>query len=97
MSIYDLINFYPSRKELCLVMGCSPQFLSQVVVGRRKLPVVTAIRIERLTDGRFKASDLRPDLFDANPVTTPVTVEMPAIDDQRPSDAGDRSSEEARA
>lgn len=30
-------------------------------------------------------------------MATPMTVEMPAIDDQRPSDAGDRSSEEARA
>jgi transcriptional regulator with XRE-family HTH domain len=67
MSIQDLISTYPSRKELCRAMGCSRQFLSQIENGKRPFPVRLALKVERLTGGRFTAAGLCPDVFEPMP------------------------------
>lgn len=60
MSIQDLISTYPSRKELCRTLGCSRQFLSQIENGKRQFPIRMALKVERMTNGRFTVADLCP-------------------------------------
>jgi DNA-binding transcriptional regulator YdaS (Cro superfamily) len=62
MSLKDLISTYSSRKELCSAIGCSRQFLSQLENGKRPFPVRLAMKVERLTNGKFTVASLCPEL-----------------------------------
>lgn len=41
-------------------LGISPSYLSQMSTGHRPIPVITAVRIEELTEGAVRRWDMFP-------------------------------------
>jgi DNA-binding transcriptional regulator YdaS (Cro superfamily) len=55
-------------------LGVSPEAVRLWVRGDRLPKPVTAMRIERLTDGRVTRADLRPDIYPRDEITVPTPV-----------------------
>ena len=49
-----------TQADLAERLGCSKGFVSHLMRGRRDPSLVTAVTIERLTQGRVRASDWVP-------------------------------------
>jgi len=45
-------------------IGISPAFLRQIETGYTSCPWLLARKIERVTNGKVRKSDLRPDIWD---------------------------------
>jgi DNA-binding transcriptional regulator YdaS (Cro superfamily) len=54
-----------SGAELARLLGVSKQLVSHWRVGRARVPAERCKEIERVTGGRIRAHQLRPDIFDA--------------------------------
>lgn len=61
-SLQRAVEFVGNQGDLARVLGCHQSLISQVLTGRRKLPVNLAIRIEAATYGRIRVEELRPDI-----------------------------------
>lgn len=55
---HKVVNHYGSDKLVAIALGCSLQFINFVSNGKRDLPALMAMRIEFLTNGKFKAIKL---------------------------------------
>jgi len=66
-AISEAIKLFPSKSEFCRSIGMSPQFLPQILSGKRPLPPRFAIQIERATNCRVTRYELRPDIFGEAP------------------------------
>lgn len=54
---------YPgSRKRMLTELDISQSYMSQLVHGHTSISVFRATQIERLTDGKVKCEELRPDI-----------------------------------
>lgn len=51
-----------ARENLRVGLNVSKSYLSQLVHGRTSISVFRATQIERLTEGKVRCEDLRPDV-----------------------------------
>ena len=49
-------------KDLALILGCTPGFISHIKTGRRKLPLKYCRKISKMFSIPLK--DLRPDVYE---------------------------------
>ena len=56
------IEFYGSQRKLALALKITPQAITHLLKGH-PISLGNAIKIEQLTKGEVKRSDLRPDYF----------------------------------
>ena len=72
--ITQAIEKFGSQAKFCRAVGMKQQFLTQILKGKRALPAKYAFKLEVITNGEIKASDLIPDFFafvnDASITTT---------------------------
>lgn len=54
----QVINFFGGQRIMAEKLGVTQQFISKVVTGKSDLPLVIAMRIENITEKRFKATTL---------------------------------------
>lgn len=54
-----------SQVKLARAIGCTPQHVSLMALGRRKVSAEYALRIQTATRGQVALKDLRPDLDDS--------------------------------
>lgn len=57
-----VIEIVGSQRALAKALGVSLQAVNQWVNGKRRLPPMRALCIQKLTGGRVTAASLRPDL-----------------------------------
>ena len=69
--IKELLKRYKKKTDFCRAVGMTPQYLYLVESGKRPLSAKYAFRIEKITNGEFKASDFIPkdSFFEANDPT----------------------------
>ena len=60
MKLKDYTNEH-SQSELAKAIGFAPSFVNQWVSGKRPIPVVACVAIERVTGGKVTRQELRPD------------------------------------
>ena len=60
MKLKDYTNEH-SQSELAKLIGFAPSFVNQWVSGKRPIPVVACVAIERVTGGKVTRQELRPD------------------------------------
>lgn len=56
------VEFFGSQSALAREIGCTPQHVSLMLMGRRRVTAETAMRIAAATGGQVTLSELRPDL-----------------------------------
>lgn len=67
MSIYkSLVSHFGGQINTAEKLGVKQATVSGWVTGQHGMSAVTATRAERVTDGKFKATDLCPDLAAAS-------------------------------
>lgn len=66
MDIKEYLSNRPKgfKSEFAKKIGISKSFLWQIATGYTKAPIYLAKRIEELTNGDIKKSDIRPDIWD---------------------------------
>ena len=61
MNLTEYVKSSPGAgSRMASALGISPSYLSQMSTGHRPIPVITAVRIEDLTDGAVRRWDLFP-------------------------------------
>ncbi|QTR47486.1 helix-turn-helix domain-containing protein [Thiothrix litoralis] len=95
-ALLEAISIAGSQAALAKHLKLRQQAVAKWVLNGR-VPPFRAIQIEEMTGGAITRGRLRPDLFDADSIATPVLMEKPADDDQRSLAADGRSSEGAKA
>ncbi|RWI33430.1 MAG: helix-turn-helix domain-containing protein [Mesorhizobium sp.] len=61
------VDLLGSQAKLAHAAGCSQQYISLLLQGKTGLSAEKAIDFERATDGAVTKSELRPDIFGAEP------------------------------
>lgn len=79
MDMYGFLKEFgvPETRKLARKLGTSYAYLSQIAYGHRKAGPQFAVRIERETGGLVRREDLRPDLFEREPVAACVNPDNP--------------------
>ena len=55
MNLSEYVKGHPGAgTRLAAALGISPSYLSQMSTGHRPIPVITAVRLEELTEGRVR-------------------------------------------
>lgn len=62
-ALQEAVRLCGSPVALAEAMGVSPQFVSQLLKGRRPVPPGRCARIEAATGGEVRKERLRPDVF----------------------------------
>ena len=57
------ISFFGGTVKLAKNLGIRPNHIPDWLYEKRLIPVKHAVQIEYLTNGKIKASELRPDIF----------------------------------
>ena len=61
--IEKAIKLFGGATVLAKKLGISPSFVSEMLRFTKPLPLERALQIEKITDGKVKAKDLRPDIL----------------------------------
>ena len=61
-AITRAIEHFGSQEKLAKALGVSQGAVSQYATGQKRPSAEVAIRLEEITQGHFKADDLRPDI-----------------------------------
>jgi DNA-binding transcriptional regulator YdaS (Cro superfamily) len=62
-TLQDLIDEAGSQSELAVNLGITQQNVSRLMTRGKRVSPELAVKIELMTGGKIKRSDLRPDLF----------------------------------
>lgn len=54
----DIITHFGSQTRLAQKLGVTLQYVNGWCNGREHVPLIQALKIEKLTDGKFKASEI---------------------------------------
>jgi DNA-binding transcriptional regulator YdaS (Cro superfamily) len=52
-----------TQADIARLLGCSQGLVSQWLSGVQRVTAERAVQIEKVTDGKVTAAELRPDLF----------------------------------
>lgn len=61
-SIEKAVELCGSQKKLAQKLGVTQQLISYAIQGKRRLSVINAIKIEKVTNGEVKRKEIRPDI-----------------------------------
>lgn len=53
-----VVDYYEGQKQLASHLGCTVQFINDIVLDKKPLPSLMAMRIEMMSNGKFKAIKL---------------------------------------
>lgn len=59
-----LTKYFGGQAKLAGILGLSQGAISHWLTGRAKISPRDALKIEKMTKGKFTAKELRPDIFD---------------------------------
>ena len=63
MDMQKIFSHFKSKSALARQLGIEPQ----AVQKWKRMPVKRAVQIERLTNGKFRRAQMRPDIFGQEP------------------------------
>ena len=58
-----VISEYPTKAEFCSAVGMKPQFLTNILSGKKTITTRYALEIEKVTNKRVTRQQLRPDIY----------------------------------
>lgn len=61
-AIFKAVQIVGSQKQLADLLGVKAPTVSQWLKGKRPVPVLRCPEIERITQGRVRCEELRPDI-----------------------------------
>ncbi|MFA9487097.1 MULTISPECIES: transcriptional regulator [unclassified Moraxella] len=70
-NIDALIQHYGSQELLAKALGVTQGAISQWKTGKTTISPTNALKIEKITDGKFKAVDLCPQLIEIEKLKAP--------------------------
>lgn len=59
--IKEIVDKYESKSSFCKKVGISPQFLSQILSGKRPIPPKVAIALNQIHGASLH--EMRPDIY----------------------------------
>lgn len=67
----QVVEHYGTQQKMADAIGCSQTLVWRWLNGRAKMPTHFALKVEKLTNGKFKAVDLCPRLAEIEQIKTP--------------------------
>lgn len=58
-----VISEYPTKAAFCRAVGMKPQFLTNILSGKKTITPRYALEIEKVTNKRVTRQQLRPDIY----------------------------------
>jgi DNA-binding transcriptional regulator YdaS (Cro superfamily) len=61
--LQGVISEFPTKAAFCRAVNMKPQFLTNILKGKKKITPRYALEIERVTERRVTRQQLRPDIY----------------------------------